>query len=281
MKVNKLSFNSQLTLTKKTTTSGGSRKFFFFKNTLPLKFSYKKLMIKLKYNSGRNNTGHIVINTKKSQNKNNTKPIVNYSFRSLYLGLIAGFLMIPKSNKLISLLMLSSGIVNFVPSSTNHKLFILTRFKSLTPRIYQFTDQQKILSPLLTFQKSFFTLALLPKNKPICLIEAAPVSSIIYTRSTGSSAYIIKMNSLTSTALVKLSSGVKKVFSTHSLASLGKVNLPEKKSLFVNKAGYLKSFGKKSKVRGVAKNPVDHPHGGRTKAIKYQRTPWGKTTKYK
>jgi large subunit ribosomal protein L2 len=33
--------------------------------------------------------------------------------------------------------------------------------------------------------------------------------------------------------------------------------------------------------RGVAKNPVDHPHGGRNKAIKYQRTPWGKTTKYK
>jgi large subunit ribosomal protein L2 len=34
-------------------------------------------------------------------------------------------------------------------------------------------------------------------------------------------------------------------------------------------------------VRGVAMNPVDHPHGGRTKAIRYQRTPWGKTTKYK
>jgi ribosomal protein L2 len=28
-------------------------------------------------------------------------------------------------------------------------------------------------------------------------------------------------------------------------------------------------------------NPVDHPHGGRNKAIKYQRTPWGKTTKFK
>ena len=281
MKVTKLNLNSYLTLTKKTTTSGGSRKFFFFKNALPIKLNYKKLMIKLKYNSGRNNTGRVVINTKKSQIKNNTKPVVNYSFRSLYLGLIAGFLIIPKSNKLISLLMLSSGIVNFVPSSTNHELFVLTRFKSLTPKIYQFSNQQKILSPLLNFQKSFFTLALLPKNKPICLIESIPNSGIIYTRSTGSSSYIIKMNSLTSTALVKLSSGVKKVFSTHSLASLGKISLPEKKNLFINKAGHLKSFGKKSKVRGVAKNPVDHPHGGRTKAIKYQRTPWGKTTKYK
>ena len=32
-------------------------------------------------------------------------------------------------------------------------------------------------------------------------------------------------------------------------------------------------LGKKPKVRGVAKNPIDHPHGGRTKAIKYPRTP--------
>jgi large subunit ribosomal protein L2 len=28
-------------------------------------------------------------------------------------------------------------------------------------------------------------------------------------------------------------------------------------------------------------NPVDHPHGGRTKAIRYQQTPWGKPTKLK
>jgi large subunit ribosomal protein L2 len=40
-------------------------------------------------------------------------------------------------------------------------------------------------------------------------------------------------------------------------------------------------LGKKSIVRGVAMNPVDHPHGGRAKSIKYPRTPWGLTTKYK
>ena len=47
------------------------------------------------------------------------------------------------------------------------------------------------------------------------------------------------------------------------------------------KAGYWRSFGIKSLVRGVAMNPVDHPHGGRTKSIKYPQTPWGKTTKFK
>jgi large subunit ribosomal protein L2 len=47
------------------------------------------------------------------------------------------------------------------------------------------------------------------------------------------------------------------------------------------RSGYWRNFGLKPHVRGVARNPVDHPHGGRAKSIKYPRTPWGKTTKYK
>jgi large subunit ribosomal protein L2 len=48
-----------------------------------------------------------------------------------------------------------------------------------------------------------------------------------------------------------------------------------------SKAGLYSNLGRKPKVRGVAKNPVDHPHGGRTKSIKFQRTPWGLPTKKK
>lgn len=47
------------------------------------------------------------------------------------------------------------------------------------------------------------------------------------------------------------------------------------------KAGTYSKLGHKPKVRGVAKNPVDHPHGGRTKSIRFQRTPWGLPTKLK
>ena len=76
-------------------------------------------------------------------------------------------------------------------------------------------------------------------------------------------------------------SGVRKSFSLYSLTSLGAVSLKIKKLVVNTKAGFWKRYGKKSQVRGVAMNPVDHPHGGRTKAIKYPRTPWGKTTKKK
>jgi large subunit ribosomal protein L2 len=47
------------------------------------------------------------------------------------------------------------------------------------------------------------------------------------------------------------------------------------------KAGYWRSFGVKSIVRGVAMNAVDHPHGGRTKSVKTPQTPWGFVTKKK
>ena len=274
-------FTPQLTLTKKGVTSGGSRSFFFFKNSLPIKLTCKHLLLKVPYNAGRNNTGRIVIRTKKSKTHNYTKPKINYTFRSLNLLFIAGFILMPKVNKLVSLTMLASGSITYTPTSTTHELFKLTRFQSILSKQWNFTAAAQMNSELLLFKKAFFILSGLPKNKPVSFIEPLPTSGIIYVRSTGSSASILKMNSLTSTALVKLPSGVKKVFSTYSLGSLGSVHLSENKKCKVNKAGFYKNLGKKSMVRGVAKNPIDHPHGGRNKAIKYQRTPWGKTTKFK
>ena len=281
MQVNPVKFSPPLALRQKGITSGGSRQSFFFQNNLPIKLQVKNLVLKIPYRSGRNNTGRVVINTKKSKSKNFSKPKVNYLFRSTNISFTAGFVLVPPKNKLISLLILSSGAITFVQASSQHHLFILARFKSLKQSYSDFNQGDHELSPFLALGYNFFTIGLLPKNKPVCLLESLPSTGIIYTRSTGSSACILKMNSLTSTALIRLSSGVKKVFSTYSLGSLGLVSLPEQKKCVQNKAGFEKRFGKKSIVRGVAKNPIDHPHGGRAKAIRYQRTPWGKTTKFK
>jgi large subunit ribosomal protein L2 len=67
----------------------------------------------------------------------------------------------------------------------------------------------------------------------------------------------------------------------YAFASVGRVLFKENRNFLNSKAGYWRGFGFKPTVRGVAMNPVDHPHGGRTNSIKYPRTPWGKTTKYK
>jgi Ribosomal Proteins L2, C-terminal domain len=49
-----------------------------------------------------------------------------------------------------------------------------------------------------------------------------------------------------------------------------------KKFIFKKGLKYMKIRGQRPKVRGIAKNPNDHPHGGRTKTILRPRTPWAK-----
>ena len=72
-----------------------------------------------------------------------------------------------------------------------------------------------------------------------------------------------------------------KYFHFLDICSDGSSSFKEKKKLKISKAGFKKTKNKKVKVRGVAKNPVDHPHGGNTKSIRFPRTPWGKPTKLK
>jgi large subunit ribosomal protein L2 len=115
----------------------------------------------------------------------------------------------------------------------------------------------------------------------VSLAELTPGLGIQYVRSAGCFARFIKINAENHTAILQLPSGVRKAFSLFSLASLGAVALRPKRWTANTKSGYWRSYGVKPHVRGVARNPIDHPHGGRTKSIKYPRTPWGKTTKFK
>lgn len=115
----------------------------------------------------------------------------------------------------------------------------------------------------------------------VSCIEILPGKGGQYSRSSGTKSKIIKFDKFNHTVLLQLPSKLKKIFSYYSFALLDQVSFFEKKNFSNLKSGYWRSFGVKPVVRGVAMNAVDHPHGGRTKSVKYPRTPWGKTTKYK
>ena len=168
---------------------------------------------------------------------------------------------------------MSSGAVSYVPTPSTHKLFTFTRMVSSFQSFLKHKNQTFSLKPEFLIIPLFFLIYQLPKNKKVSLLELIPLKGIQYARSTGTSAIILKMDSRLNTSLIKLPSGVKKVFSTFSLGSLGSVALSDNKKKYDRRAGYNNKFGRKPHVRGVAMNPVDHPHGGRTKAIRYQRTP--------
>lgn len=85
-------------------------------------------------------------------------------------------------------------------------------------------------------------------------------------------------------AILRLSSGEQRLVRSECMATVGAVSNPDNQNVKLGKAGRKRWAGKRPSVRGVAMNPVDHPHGGgegRTSGGRHPVTPWGKSTKGK
>ncbi len=85
-------------------------------------------------------------------------------------------------------------------------------------------------------------------------------------------------------ALLRLGSGEMRMVRAECMATIGAVSNPDQQNIKLGKAGRNRWLGKRPSVRGVAMNPVDHPHGGgegRTSGGRHPVTPWGKPTKGK
>ena len=80
-------------------------------------------------------------------------------------------------------------------------------------------------------------------------------------------------------AVLKLNSGETRKVRAECMASIGAVSNPDHSNKVIGKAGRTRWLGRRSTVRSIAMNPVDHPNGGRTKGGKHWTTPWGKPTK--
>ena len=82
-------------------------------------------------------------------------------------------------------------------------------------------------------------------------------------------------------ALLKLKSGETRMVRAECMATVGAVSNPDHVNEIVGKAGRARWKGERPVSRGIARNPVDHPNGGRTNGGKHWATPWGKPTKGK
>ncbi len=83
-------------------------------------------------------------------------------------------------------------------------------------------------------------------------------------------------------AILRLNSGEMRMVQADCMATVGAVSNPDNSNQNLGKAGRNRWLGKRPSVRGVAMNPVDHPHGGgegRTSGGRHPVTPWGKGTK--
>jgi large subunit ribosomal protein L2 len=111
----------------------------------------------------------------------------------------------------------------------------------------------------------------------ICAIESVPGGGAVYARSAGTSAVILRKRD--KRVVVRLPSGEKFVANHLCRAMIGQISNPEYRYINYGKAGRMRNLGVRPTVRGVAMNPVDHPHGGgegKKSKRAHPRTPWGK-----
>ncbi len=123
-------------------------------------------------------------------------------------------------------------------------------------------------------------LSRIPLGAVIHNLELMPGRGGKVARSAGTSAKLIGKEG--SRAHVRLPSGEVRVFNADCRATIGEVGNPDHKNVKHGKAGRVRHIGRKPHVRGVAMNPVDHPHGGgegRARVGRPQVSPTGKLAK--
>ncbi len=98
-------------------------------------------------------------------------------------------------------------------------------------------------------------------------------------RSAGSGAQLMAKEG--AYALLKLPSGELRNVLAECRATIGQIGNLDQENISWGKAGRTRWLGRRSTTRGIAKNPVDHPHGGGEGRSKgnHPMTPWGKPTK--
>ena len=125
-------------------------------------------------------------------------------------------------------------------------------------------------------------MANMPIGTIIHNVEMKPGKGGQLARSAGTYAQLIGRDR--SYALIRLSSGEQRMIHADCMATVGAVSNPDHGNIKLGKAGRKRLLGKRPAVRGVAMNPIDHPHGGgegRTSGGRHPVTPWGKPTKGK
>jgi len=111
-------------------------------------------------------------------------------------------------------------------------------------------------------------------------VELKPLKGGQIARSAGTYAQLVGRDA--GYAQIRLGSGELRMVMDTCMATVGAVSNPDHMNEVMGKAGRNRHKGRRPHVRGVAMNPIDHPHGGgegRTSGGRHPVTPWGKPTK--
>jgi len=226
----------------------------------------KKNIKGLKNFSGRNSFGRITIRHRGSGHKRKLR-ILNFNRNFNSRGLLISLEYDPNRNTYISCI---------------YDLKKKTYFYILSPKNSRIGDIVQSGSYAELKLGNNLKLSKIPVGSYMHNVSIKQYGKGIISRSAGTFAVLIKK--VNKHARLKMSSGKHKFVSIDCTATLGVVANEQYFLTNLSKAGRARWLNKRPKVRGVAMNPVDHPHGGgegKKSGGKVLMTPWGKPTKNK
>ena len=120
----------------------------------------------------------------------------------------------------------------------------------------------------------------IPPGTTVHNVELRPGKGAQMVRSAGAAAQLVAREG--DYALLKLPSGETRRVLLDCMATIGQVGNLDHENISIGKAGRTRWLGRRPVNRGVAMNPVDHPHGGgegKTSGGRHPVTPWGQPTR--
>ena len=213
---------------------------------------------------GRNNYGRITSRSRGVGHKQKYRAIDFYRKKDDIKAKIERIEYDPNRSAYVALIKYGDGIMNYILAPSNVKVgdeIISGRNKEIKiGNCMQLSD--------------------IPAGTNIHNIELSPNSGGKLVRSAGSFAQISGTDD--NYCIIKLNSGeVRKIINT-ARATIGSVSNSDHQNIKIGKAGRNRWKGKRPSVRGVAMNPVDHPHGGgegKTSGGRSPVSPWGQSAK--
>lgn len=240
-----------------------------------LKNKTKYLYKQKKKNSGRNNTGRITVFHQGGGHKQLYRKI-NFINDFNTKGFVTNIEYDPNRTAYIAKICYNiKNIKKFFYMLAPQNLKVLDKISFKLP-VWSNNNTIKTLNKRVG--NSFF-LKDLALGDSIYNLEIFPNSKKKFISSAGTSGQILQKSN--THALIKLPSEEERLFSLNCKASFGILSNNNHNKIIIKKAGKSRWLNIRPTVRGVAMNPIDHPHGGKTSGGKQHMTPWAKLTKGK
>ena len=232
-----------------------------FDNLSPVK-TEKVLTFGKKIFRGRNNRGAITVKGRGGGHKRKYR-IVDFQRKSKIVAKVATIEYDPNRNARIALLHYTNGVKKYI---------ICPRSLKVGMDVYSGNSVSINVG-------NSMPLEFIPLGSIIHNVELTVGKGGQLARAAGTYAQLIAREG--SFVTLKLPSNEVRLINNKCFATLGQVGNVDKINITLGKAGRKRWLGKRPKVRGVVKNPIDHPHGGGEGRSPIGRpkpaTPWGKT----